>query len=191
MTSSDLVGIAVLVVLGPAMVLYLVWLVRIRPRRHARLQLARAEQAGRALGLATVEEGLARGVRDGRTVEVSYGVSATPAARGGRPITTCRVALSAPFPVPFAVVTPRRYAAGATQRWARDVWIGGPDARALELAASLAPVVEAHARAMDDTLVLELDRATCSVILEGIVLDPARLERALALAGQLASALPR
>jgi hypothetical protein len=169
-----------------------VWLLRVRPRRFARDQLARAEAIGAALGLPAIEPGLARGARDVLTVEVAYGLSSTAIARGGHPITTCRVWLATPLPVAFTVVLPRRYAAGATEQWSRDVWIGGPDEQARELAASFAPLVESHAtaaRGSGDADIVELDRATCNAILEGHVVDPARVERALAVAVGLAKAI--
>ncbi len=189
MSSGDIIGIVVISVLVPAIVGYLVWLLRLRPRRIAREHRARLDEIGRSLGLPEVEPGLARGVRDGLAVEVSFSVTSTP-VRGGRPVTRCRAWLAEPLPVAFAVATPRG-SAGATKCWARDVWIGGPNDQALELAASVAPLVEEHARTAEGILSLELDRASCNVTLDGIVVESSRLDRALATAVGLAKALPR
>jgi hypothetical protein len=184
---GDVIGIVVLAVLFPAFVGYLVWLLRARPRQFAREQLARAEEVGRALGLPDIEPGVARGVRDGLAVEVVFRVSSTPFSRG-HPVTVCRAWLARPFPVSFAVATARRYAAGVTRRSAGDAWIGGPDDAALQLAASLAPLVMAHGRALSGALSLELDRATSCVLLDGTVVDPGRLQLALTSAIELAKA---
>jgi hypothetical protein len=185
--TGDVVGIVVLAVLLPAFVGYLVWLLRVRPRQFAREQLARAQEVGRALGLPDIEPGVARGVRDGLAVEVVYRTSSTPYSRG-RPVTVCRAWLARPFPVAFAVATARRYAAGVTRRCAGDVWIGGPDDAAIQLATSFAPLVEAHGRTMKGALSLELDRATSCVLLDGTVVDPGRLHEALSSAIDLAKA---
>jgi hypothetical protein len=191
MKTNDLIGVAVLVVLLPAIVGYLLWLLRIRPRKQERARHESAAHVAQALQMTVPEPGLVRGVRDGRTVEIACGVS-TPLGslgRGARPRTTCRVWLDPPFSVPFVVATPRRYAGGVTKNWADDVGIGGPTSEALALAASLAPLVQARANALDGMLAIEIDRATCSVMLDGIVVDASILEQALALATGLANAV--
>jgi hypothetical protein len=181
--TGDIIGIVLLVML-PIFFGVLLWaLLRVPPRRLRE----RTDELARTLGLSVIEPGVTRGVRNGRNVEVVLGMSAS-FGRGGRPRTSCRVYLDPPFATPFVVGLPRNQTAGTTTRW-EDVGIGGPTPESRALATSLAPLVRSYAGRLDGVLVIEVDRATSAVSLDGCVLDRDRLEQALALAEELASAV--
>ena len=182
MAANDLVGIAILATLGPAMIGLVVWLTLLRPRQQAKAQRSRAESVARTLGLPVLDVGQVGGWRNGARVEVAFGLP----NRYSPPATHCRAWLELPFGVPFAVTSPR-FGAGCTERWSKDVGIGGPTPEALEVAKRLAPIVEdASRRNAGSVRRLELDRDSAVVVLDGYVLDAARLDAALALAVEIA-----
>jgi hypothetical protein len=187
-STDGLIVVAVLVVLGPAIVGYLVWLFAIRPRRYEERQRERAEVVARGLGLQVAEPGRAQGMRAGCTVEVALEVGLPLQPYQSVSTTHCLALVEPRFHVSFAVVSPAvRSVGGWSERWAEDVGIAAPTPEARALAAAVAPVVQAAARSRPrDVLRIELDAYAARVVLRGIVLDPEPLARALDVAIEVA-----
>lgn len=188
MSTDDLLAIALLALLAPAFPAYLLWLLVLRPRRALRVQRERAEVLSRALGLDVLEPGRVGGSRDGTSVEVRTTDPHRMQRSPGLPTTHCLALIEPRFHHSFVVVSPAvAGAAGWSERWTDDVGIGAPSSEARALAVTVAPVVQSIARSRPpEVLRVELDAHAARLVLSGIVLDPAVLERTLGLALELA-----